>query len=220
MFLQKRDSTESLSTEFSDHVALFSTSAVFLIIAGILLVVRGYKLYRIAIMLASGVFLASVSVSIALSIDQNIKDTTLLIIGIVTGVLGAIIGYKFYRFCLTILGALAGIYLANVILALKQPILIESQIGRIILVIALAIVGAVLINKVEKVAVVGATSIIGSYFIMLAIDLFANWGFRNAVMLWKTGNFEVSDDKAYILIAGFILVSIFGFVIQRRSLKS
>ena len=213
------DAVEALGTDFKDHVALFSTSAVFFIIAGILLVIRGYKVYRIAIMLASAIFLATVSVSIAMSVDDTIKDTTILIIGIVTGIIGAILGYKFYKFCLFIVGALAGIYLASVILALKQPVLIESKGGRIALVAILAIIGAILVYKVEKIAVVCATSVIGSYMIMLAIDLFANWGFKNALLLWKTGDFNAPNNNTYILIAGFVVVSIFGIVVQRRSLK-
>ena len=223
MILLKRSdpttSVDQLSDDFQNHIALYSTSAVFLIIVGLLLVVRGYKIYRFAIMLASAVFVAIFSISIAKSVDNNISDTSILIIGIVTGIVGAILGYKFYKFCLFLVGALSGVFLAGVILQLKQPILIESQAGRIVLVIILAIIGAILVVKIEKIAVVVATSIIGSYMIMLAIDLFANWGFKNAIGLWKQGDFQVANNNVYILVAGFILVSIFGVFIQRKSLK-
>eukprot|EP00835_Amoeboradix_gromovi_P001346 NODE_59_length_25653_cov_0.289622.p12 type:complete len:222 gc:universal NODE_59_length_25653_cov_0.289622:16815-17480(+) len=221
MFLQKRDvaKVDGLKDDFQDHIALFSTSVIFLIISGILLVVRGYKIYRLAIMLASAMFFASISVSLTLTIDSNVSDTTLLIIGLVTGIIGAFIGYKFYRFCLVLLGALAGAYLGFVILQLKQPILIESPIWRFVLIAVLAIIGSILVIKVEKIAVICATSIIGSYFLMLSIDLFANWGFKNSILLWKSGDYSITSNNAYILIAGFVVVAAFGILIQRRSLK-
>ncbi len=219
MFLEKRENSNEFNDEFEDHVALFSVSAVFLIIAGILLVIRGYKVYRIAIMIASGTFIANVSVAIAKAIDPELQDTPILIIAIVTGIIGALLGYKFYRFCLSLVGALAGAYLGFIIIQLKQPILIETTWIRIVIVLVLAIIGAILVIKVEKVAIVGATSIIGAYFLMLAIDLFANWGFKNSLLLWKSGNFATTSNNAYILIAGFVVVTIFGIVVQRKSLQ-
>ena len=212
MILVKRDD----NVDVDGTLIIYS---ILLIIFGLLLVVRGFKVYRIAIMIISGIFFAQLAVFIALSIDQTLSNVVIWIIAIFAGILGAVIGYTFYKFCLFIVGALAGVYLGLVILSLKQPSLIESQGGRIALLAILGFIGAILVYKLEKIAVIGATSIIGSYLIMVAIDLYTHWGFKNTLELWKSGNFDhVQTNNIYFLVVGFVLVGIFGFAIQRRNL--
>ena len=213
MILVKRDDS-------GDSGALV-VSSIILTIIGLLFVIRGYKIYRIAIMLISGIFLAHFCVSVANSSSPTITDQTLLIIGIVSGIIGAIIGYTFYKFCLYIVGALAGVYVGSIILSLKQPSLIESQGGRIAFLIIFGLIGSILVHKVERIAIMGATSIIGSDMIMVAIDLFAKTGFANTLNLWESGNFDshIQNKNVWVLVVGFVLVSIFGFVVQRKNIK-
>ena len=207
---------QSVEDTANQHMALYSTSAILLTIAGFILLLVGYKFSRIAIMLISGILLASVAMFIALMIDGSLSDTTILIIELVVGSLGGLIGYSLYKKCLILIGALSGIYLGLVILQLKQPILIENQTARIIVVLVAAALGMIFIKKVERTAIITGTSVIGSYLIMLAVDLFANWGFKNSLLLWKAGDFQVSNNNAYILIVTFAITSIVGVLIQWR----
>lgn len=214
MHLYKRDDP-------NNYVVANSIVAVFLILLGLLLVMKGFRVYRIAIVIVSALFLAVVCSRVAILISPNITDTAFWLLFCISGIIGGFIGYTLYKFCLVLLGALSGVFIAFFILQLKQPYLIDNEIGRIVFVVIFAIIGAILIIKLEKIAFVCATSIIGSYKIMFGIDLFAQWGFSNLIMSWKNGNTNVQpqNDLVYLLIAGFVITSIAGIVIQHRDIK-
>ena len=212
----KRDPMYDSNILNLDSTALFGTSAVFLIIGGLVLLFCGFKFSRLTIMILSGIFLTTIILSAAMLIDSSMPSNTILIIGLVAGLIGAFTGFQLYKKCLLLIGALCGIYSGFIILQLQQPILVQNQACRIIFIIVMAITGSIVIKKTEKFAIIYASSIVGSYMIMLSIDLFTNWGFKNALLLYKSDDFNAPNNNVYILLVGFVLLSGFGILVQRK----
>ena len=101
------------------------------------------------------------------------NDALLLWGSLAIGLVGGLISVFLYRVGLTLLGLLAGFTLAVWILSLKSGGLITNETGRAIFIGCLALVVAILIHFFEKVIIILASSMGGSYSIIYGIDTFA-----------------------------------------------
>jgi hypothetical protein len=121
---------------------------------------------------------------------------------------------------LLLLGAAAGFTLAMYILAWKQGLLIENEIGRIIFIVAFALIGSILIQFIEKPLIIISTSILGSYLFFIGLDVFLKVGFVAMLQAFLNGNISVSPDlvesdpKLYAVLASVPVLAMIGVFSQ------
>ena len=201
--------------------------AVGAIILGLFLVFAGTRMFKMALFAAGFVVFSNLAafVLILVSPDEGFSEVVMTLVPIFIGILGGFIAYKLWRFGLSLVGFLGGAFVALLILGVKSGGVIESGIGKVLFVLGLGIVGAVLIQILEKPALVFSTSLAGSYLVFYGVDVFARTGFANSsissLYRLKEGQVVVYDTSGPVIgmMIGVVALTVIGCVSQYRSIE-
>ncbi|KAJ1567773.1 hypothetical protein HK405_004801 [Cladochytrium tenue] len=195
------------------------------ILLGLFLVFFGFRLYKPTLFAAGFVFGAAVGYVILSRAEANAypsRDVVLVVGSLACGLLLGCLTLCFHSFAVAMLGAAGGLFLALWILTWHAGGVISTDYGRIILMVVLAIAGALLAFYLERWAVIVLTSFIGSYITVLGIDCFAQTGFTQAAVNFLTGNnkldfadFDV-NGKVITLAIVVVVLTLIGIFVQHR----
>lgn len=197
---------------------------VILLVIGFLYCFFGRKLYNLTLFILGsiiGSYIAFVVLNRAEPPSGYTSEpsTNTLIILLVALAVGFIVGILLIC-CSTVaiwlLGLVAGMALANFILALGDGGLIKNDAGRIVFIVIFAILGLILACIFEEVIIILGTAFIGAYAIILGIDMFANTGFRLSVRAFLDGTPYSTSRDIYLMLGGLIGLFIVGSFVQYR----
>ena len=150
------------------------------------------------------------------------RDLLLLLVPAAVGLIGALIAYRLWRFGLSLIGALGGASLANLLMNMGLRNALPSDTARIVFVIAVAIIGAIVIHFVEKPAIISCTALLGSYATFIGLDTFTNTGFnttlQNVVFAGSSVQTNVTGPELG-MVAGVLVVFSLGCYYQFKSTK-
>ncbi|PIA16546.1 hypothetical protein COEREDRAFT_8334 [Coemansia reversa NRRL 1564] len=225
------DDTHKISTEdgglaLNDHGALVASG----IVAGIVLIVIGfffnyfgYRLVKVLIFLAGFcvvgglVLYAEYSIRAPLE-DEKGRQLWYLAIAAILGVVAGGILLFLYKVGVAFVGALGGFALASWILSMRSGGVIHSDIGRILFIVGLVIVGIVAALFLQRPAIIVASSIWGSYMLFVGIDCFARTGFQFTALTFLNtpGAVYEASPKVYAMIACMALSALLGILMQFR----
>ncbi|KAJ3275409.1 hypothetical protein HDV01_000701 [Terramyces sp. JEL0728] len=227
MGILKRDGSADPSSQSSSGQEI--TIGVIAIVGGLFLLFSGFKLFRAALYLAGFVFFANLAYYLMVKFEPSggysNRDTWLLVVPIIAGIVGGFIAQAVWRFGLSLIGFCAGGALAILILSLKDGGLIPSEAGQIIFIVAVGIICAVVIHWIEVPAIIIGTAIIGAYCFMYGVDVFAKKGFKEAIQTFLFGNnkYQTSDFTAnsnvYIMVVATVVIAAIGAYSQYRTTR-
>ncbi|KAJ2588506.1 hypothetical protein H4R99_007774 [Coemansia sp. RSA 1722] len=230
------DTVESVTTS-DGGLALNSDGGIVAsgIIAGIVLIVIGflfnyfgYKLAKVLVFLAGFCVIGGLVLYAEYKIrapreDEKGRQVWYLAIAAVFGLIGGGLAWFFFNVGIALVGALGGFALATWILAMKSGGVIHSDVGRIIFIVAMIIVGMLAALFLKNPAIIVLSSIWGSYALFVGIDCFARTGFQYTALdfLNTPGAVYETSPKVYAMIAAMavsaLLGIIFQFVLLRKS---
>ncbi|KAI8324176.1 hypothetical protein GQ54DRAFT_78379 [Martensiomyces pterosporus] len=121
-----------------------------------------------------------------------------------------------YKVGIALVGALGGFAVATWILSMKSGGLIHSDVGRIIFIVVMIIIGMIAVLFLERPAIIVASSVWGAYALFVGIDCFAKTGFQYTALTFLNApgaKFETTP-KVYGMIAGMAISALLGIVIQ------
>ncbi|KAI9217632.1 hypothetical protein BC828DRAFT_390679 [Blastocladiella britannica] len=196
--------------------------AIALIVSGIFMAFFGARLVRFAVMLAGAYLGLCVAVLVTSLVEPaaGFSNPRLVytVAMIVCAVVGAFVFSFFIKIGLAAIGAFGGYTLALFLLTLRSGGLIHSQVGQLVFIIGLAIIGAILIFWAERQLIRVGTSIGGSYVTFVGLDYFVKSGFKEAAVQFlghpSTG-FETSG-KVYGMVAGVVVMSVVAIFVQYK----
>jgi Domain of unknown function (DUF4203) len=212
----------------SGDSAAAKTIAGLSIALGLFIAFTGYRLFKAALAIAGFVAFSNLAYFILVRSEpsQGYGDSRLLIlilVPVIAGFIGSAIAYKFYKIGLTIVGFLGGASLAILLLSLKQDGIIESDVGRIVFIVIMGIVGAILINFFEKPMIMSATAMLGSLTAFLGFDTFVQTGFYETTQLFLFGGLSAQDIRYTAssgvigMIIGTIVLTIIAIGVQYKT---
>ncbi|KAF9157816.1 hypothetical protein DFQ26_008302 [Actinomortierella ambigua] len=193
-----------------------------LIVAGILLCFFGYRLFHVTMFLIGWYLFANLSY-IGMANGGVTSQTLLLVISIAVGIVGGLLFVCCSRLGVAVLGALALYSFGLWLLSWKSGGLLTTSTGRGILLGCLAVVGFLLGCFREKEVVIIGSAILGAFSITIGIDLFAQTGYTSEAESFINGrntfesHFEDKSIAQYLLLGGFLLLTILGIVVQWRA---
>ncbi|KAJ3122684.1 hypothetical protein HK098_002555 [Nowakowskiella sp. JEL0407] len=191
-------------------------------LVGLLFVFFGYKLFRF-VLFAIGFYIGSaLSYIVLLNVQPagGFSEWVYFAVSIGVGILFGFLFICFYKLGIAGLGAFGGFTLAVWILSFKAGGVIQSEVGRIIFIIILVIVGLVVALFVEKPAIIVTTSIVGSVSTLIGIDVFAQTGVSRIIISFvqssgKVGNLGDSiSTTQYVILGAMGLLAVIGIVVQ------
>ncbi|GBC01196.1 hypothetical protein RclHR1_00410023 [Rhizophagus clarus] len=201
-------------------------TGVILIVTGIIFCFFGRRVYKLTLFLIGfyiGTIIAWIVISNAGGFKSAAGETILLIVSLAIGFVVGSIFMCCSSVAIWLLGALAGYAFALFILAWRSDGLIHSNAGRIIFIVALAILGLLLACFFKNSLIILGTAFIGAYAIILGIDLFVRTGFAQSVRAFLDRNDDTpyaTNTKVYLMLAGmlgfFIVGSLFQFSYHRN----
>lgn len=219
-----------------DHIETITSSgsvegkiiAAVAIVGGLALCFLGYRLFRFTLFIAGYILFSNLTFLALARLEPSngypARELVYLLAPIGLGILGGFLAYKLYRIGLSIIGFLGGAALAITILSFKDNGIIDSDTGRLLIIVAVGIVGAIVIQFIQKPVIVISTAIAGSYAFFFGIDVFIQTGFSQAVQRFaggaqtSLGTFERSSSTAVIgMCAGVLILAIIGSVSQFRT---
>ncbi|KAJ3042950.1 hypothetical protein HDV00_006257 [Rhizophlyctis rosea] len=197
----------------------------FLIITGLMFNFLGHRLFRPTLFLAGFYFFGVLGYMLMINIEPATgygtnRDTILLVSALVFGVLGGGLAICFWKLALGLLGALGGFALGLFILSWKTGGLLDSGAPRTAFLIVMSIFGVVIIYFFQKAVIIVATSVLGSYGVLLGADVFIGTGFADSANAFLSsaskpsfGNFTATP-KVYGMLAGMVALAIVGMLVQ------
>ncbi|KAF9127004.1 hypothetical protein BGW39_006185 [Mortierella sp. 14UC] len=193
-----------------------------LILAGLILCFFGYRVFHVTMFLIGFYFFGNLTY-IGMANGGITNSTLLLAVAIGVGVVGGLLLVCCSKLGVAALGALALYALGLWILGWKSGGVITSSTGRIILLVALAVVGFILGLFREREVVIVGSAIVGAYSFVIGVDMFAHTGFKEQADQFINSrntieeHFENQTTGAYALLATFIVMAILGSLIQFRA---
>ncbi|KAI9330181.1 hypothetical protein BDR26DRAFT_871687 [Obelidium mucronatum] len=198
------------------------------IVAGFVMLLFGFRLYKPTIFLA-GTILGSITVYSILAHfrpdsgyqpnDENVMTWVPICLGALCGTILLIL----HSLSLVVVGGLGGLFFSFFILGWKPFGLIEQGAGRTVFILAFIIIGILAIFYIEKVMVIVSTSMSGAYGITFGIDCFAKTGFTQDMGIVLSEGADValdkfqSDPKIVALGVSCIFLAVVGIVVQFKS---
>jgi len=189
---------------------------------GLFLTFFGYRFFRPMLFFAGFALFALIAYIGAINISplapgDTLKETIYLVVIVIVGFIGGILVAIFWRIGLFVLGAVGGFFLAMFILALAPNGLIPNPLFRALFIVILVIICAVLVFKLERPAIIIATSVAGAFLTILGIDFFVHTQFLASMVafLSSTGTYT-ADGRTYGMLAGVALLALLGMIIQFR----
>ncbi|KAJ3082810.1 hypothetical protein HK102_001450, partial [Quaeritorhiza haematococci] len=195
--------------------------AVILIATGALLVFFGHKLFKPVLFIAGFYFFSLLAFVILRGMQSNGVNfgeragLIFLIVALVAGLLGGFLFMILWRLGLSAIGGLLGFTLAVFILSLINGGTISSGVGRSIFIAVFVIIGAIVINFVERPLLILGTAFPGSYAVFFGLDAFIRSGFNQTTLalVGGAGIYETSP-VVYGMIAGFLVLGLVGTGVQ------
>lgn len=220
------NTVDSIFNSASGLKAGGSIFAVAVIIAGAVICVAGYKLFRPALFVVGFVL---GGVLIAMAAEEIFKNKSWVVTAswiafIIGGILVGVLVITFYQVSIFVAGAAAGVIIAMLINTSFGYKIYPSHpnVVLIVLAVVLAIVGGVLALKLEKPLLVVATSLIGAGAVVWGVGYFAG-DFPNSGDLKQFGYQDGNGDWNYNIpsawwayLAGIVVLFVLGMVIQFR----
>jgi hypothetical protein len=211
----------AVGTELTTSSSVIGAIAI---IFGLFLLFAGMRLFKLALFAGGFILFSNLAYWIMARVStEGLSDTLMIAIPLVAGVIGGFIAYRLWKFGLSILGFLGGCALAMLLLSMKSGGLIDSQMGRIIFVLAFGIVGGIAIHFFEVPALIGSTSIAGAYSTVFGVDVFLKTGFAAVFQLFvndpsQAGTlFYTADGKVIGMIAAVVVLTIIGCIAQYKA---
>ncbi|KAJ3272554.1 hypothetical protein HDU76_010901 [Blyttiomyces sp. JEL0837] len=154
------------------------------------------------------------------------RDWVLLIGCVVGGLLVGGIALCLHGLAISLIGSIGGLVLALFILGFNTGGVIQSGWGRFIFILIFMIIGAIIAIKVERWAVIVATSLVGGFGVIYGIDCYAHTGFKDGAALFLGGGsdrfnvvvFEVNSKVIAMSISVLVLAAIGTFVQYRMNI--
>lgn len=217
-FEQMPSEVQQLSTAQSVVVG------VILLVIGFLYCFFGRKLYNLTLFILGsiiGSYIAFIVLNRAeppsgYTSEPSTNTLIILLVALAVGFMVGILLICCSTVAIWLLGLVAGLALANFILALGDGGLIKNDIGRIVFIVVFAILGLILACIFEEVIIILGTSFIGAYAIILGVDMFANTGFRLSVRAFLDGTPYSTSRDIYLMLGGLIALFIAGSLVQYR----
>ncbi|KAF9385271.1 hypothetical protein CPB97_004974 [Podila verticillata] len=194
----------------SQNIALGTT----LIIVGLVQVFYGFKFIRLTLFVTGFLAWAIAAMMIMVAIRWDLVYTTFLPqyyymwVWIGSGLIGALLSFRYWDLGVTFNGAFGGFALAMGIIAVAN-LNIENA-GRYAILSVLILGGAAFATFYEKLFVIMATSFGGAYLLMYGVDEFVQVGYREMIVIFDfTGKtFTYHPNKyVYIMLASSVLLA-------------
>ncbi|CAG8481077.1 4761_t:CDS:2 [Acaulospora morrowiae] len=211
---------DSTSQKLSSHAIIIG---IILIITGIIYCFFGRRIYHLTLFLL-GLYIGSILGWIILTNNEpasgyagDNSDTVILIASLAIGFLVGLTFICLSTLAIHLLGALAGYSFAMFILSWSSNGIIQSKAGQIVLIVTFTVIGVILIHFFRDDVIIFGTAFIGSYAIILGVDMFAQTGFSDSVRTFLDGNHKViyhATTKVYLMLVGMIGLFIVGGAYQ------
>lgn len=194
----------------TQNIALGTT----LIIVGLIQVFYGFKFIRLTLFVTGFLAWAVAAMMIMVAIRWDLVYTTFMPkyyymwVWIGSGLIGALLSFRYWDLGVTFNGAFGGFALAMGIIAAAN-LHIENA-GRYVILSALILGGAAFATFYEKLFVIVATSLGGAYLLMYGVDEFVQVGYREMIVIFDfTGKtFTYHPNKyVYIMLASSVLLA-------------
>ncbi len=205
----------------SDYPVMVYLVASIVMAVSIFMCFCGRKFFRTCLGIVGFVFgsiIALMFLALLALWDINYSPVTDLIILLCMGTLGAVLSCLLFKWGLFVLGCFAGYALALVCMAPFASWLSDYSWLQFILYIAFIILGCVLVFFMETPVVITATAIGGALGAFMALDVFLNTGFADAIWnssLTQANNAMESMSAAEIyMFVGMICLAVVGIVVQ------
>jgi hypothetical protein len=218
---QVASTTSNVIQQISSEAIVFG---VLLIVSGLVLAFFGYRLFNFILFLAGAYTGGLIAYIIVINTEPSggyanrdvIIIVAVLIVALITGLLTLCI----WRLGLTLIGGLAGIALGMFILSWVSGGVIQSEVGRIVFLTLLALLGAIVIHFFVRPLLIAGTAIIGAFSFIVGVDIFAQTGFALAAQQFINDHnalnlsaFE-TNSRMYGMLVGFMATAIIGALFQ------
>ncbi|KAG0040600.1 hypothetical protein BGZ82_001055 [Podila clonocystis] len=185
-----------------------------LIIVGLIQVFYGFKFIRLTLFFTGFLAWAISAMMIMVAIRWDLVYTTFMPshyymwVWIGSGLIGALLAFRYWDLGVTFTGAFGGFALAMGIIAAAN--LHIENVGRYVILSVLILGGAAVATFYEKIFVIMATSLGGAYLFMYGVDEFVQVGYREMIVIFDfTGKtFTYHPNKyVYIMLASSVLLA-------------
>lgn len=129
-----------------------------------------------------------------------------LLISMAAGFLGGLFFVCCAQLGIILIGALAGMIVAHVVLSAAK---VELQLVRIMLYLMLSMAGGLLVQVLQRPIIIGATSLAGAFMIVFGVDVVLNIGIAHDYMRDK-----MADSGSYWELGAVAGVAMTGIVFQ------
>jgi hypothetical protein len=154
--------------------------------------------------------------------SDDLRSTIYIIVISAIGFVGGLLAVVFWRVGLTVIGALSGLVITLFILALAPNGLIQNNVGRALLIVAMVLICSFLVNRFQRPAIIVATSTSGAFSIGLGLDLVIGSQLAVSVAAFLAGGDEKpdavynADAKTYVVLGIIAITAVGGMLIQFR----
>jgi hypothetical protein len=204
-----------------NHSAVAIVVMLILITVGLVFVFAGKKIIKILLVLLGFFFFSIITIVIAgkivdLSNISKSQRIGILVSALIIGTLGALLTWCLYKLGIFILGFLMGYNLGGLIL---QFVKLESQWGRIGIMVACGLVIGILAICLMNIMVVIATAFIGSQSVMIGIDVVVNKGYINSVNVLATFKKTQMNATLWAMLGSSIALMLIGIIVQFKAFR-
>ncbi|KXN70334.1 hypothetical protein CONCODRAFT_7090 [Conidiobolus coronatus NRRL 28638] len=201
--------------------AVAIVSMLILISVGLVFVFAGKKIIKVLLVLLGFFFFACITIVIAgkivdLSTITKGQRIGILVSSLIIGILGGLLSWCLYKLGIFILGFIMGYNLGGLILQFAK---IESQWGRIGIMIACGLVIGILAICLMKFMIVIATAFVGSQAVMIGIDVVANKGYINSVNVMATFKKTEMNAALWAMLGSSIALMLIGIIVQFKAFR-
>ena len=183
---------------------------------GLALTFAGYKLFRILLPIWGfffGLLLGAQSIQVLFN-EGFLTTITSWVVGLIVGVIFAVLAFPFYLFAVAIIASSLG-YFAAIGLLLWLGMQWGFLVWLIGIVVAIAFVAVTLIFNLQKWVIIIATAVLGAGLI---VGVFT--ALFKPVSLLLENPVKVMLQTSSLLLIVFLLLVIFGIIVQARTTRS
>ena len=183
---------------------------------GLALTFAGYKLFRILLPIWGfffGLWLGAQSIQVLFN-EGFLTTITSWVVGLIVGVIFAVLAFPFYLFAVAIIASSLG-YFAAIVLLLWLGMQWGFLVWLIGIVVAIAFAAVTLIFNLQKWVIIIATAVLGSGLI---VGVFT--ALFKPVSLLLENPVKVMLQTSPLLLIVFLLLVIFGIIVQARTTRS
>jgi predicted flap endonuclease-1-like 5' DNA nuclease len=183
---------------------------------GLALTFAGYKLFRILLPIWGfffGLWLGAQSIQVLFN-EGFLTTITSWVVGLIVGVIFAVLAFPFYLFAVAIIASSLG-YFAAIVLLLWLGMQWGFLVWLIGIVVAIAFAAVTLIFNLQKWVIIIATAVLGT---SLIVGVFT--ALFKPVSLLLENPVKVMLQTSPLLLIVFLLLVIFGIIVQSRTTRS